>query len=119
MDENVHIGLRFAYIGHNVMDVPNKWPLEEFLKTIRRPKTHRIATMLLPRFQLDFTPQSRMDALSHVEQTLLDANDEMGRVWLPPGRHVLGAEAARLLRPHLLGAAVRPHDRRLGLPFLE
>ena len=52
------------------------------------------------------------------EQTLLDANDELGRVWLPPGRHVLGAEAARFLRPHLLGAAVRPHDRRLGLPFL-
>ena len=33
---------------------------------LARPKTHRIATMLLPQFQLDVAPQSRSVALSHV-----------------------------------------------------
>ena len=45
------------------------------------------------------------------EQRLLDTNDELGMVWLPPGRHVLGADAARLLRPHLL-ESVTPHHKR-------
>ncbi|CAE7705479.1 unnamed protein product, partial [Symbiodinium necroappetens] len=60
-----------------------------------------------------------LESSSSTQRVLLDANDVMGRVWLPPGQHILGAEAARLLRPHLLGSGVRPHDRRPGSPCPE
>ncbi|OLQ03215.1 hypothetical protein AK812_SmicGene13862 [Symbiodinium microadriaticum] len=54
-----------------------------------------------------------LDDSEWLEQRLLDTNDELGMVWLPPGRHVLGADAARLLRPHLL-ESVTPHHKRFA-----
>ena len=35
---------------------------------------------------------------------MLSKNHKLGNVWLPPGRHVLGARAARLLMPHFVSS---------------
>lgn len=44
---------------------------------------------------------------------LLAHNDSLGRLWLPPGRHVLGSDAAALLLPHI-HSSEQPHHRRLA-----
>ena len=44
---------------------------------------------------------------------LLAHNDILGRLWLPPGRHVLGSDAAALLLPHI-HSSEQPHHRRLA-----
>ena len=43
---------------------------------------------------------------------LTAVHSELGKVWLPPGRQVLGEEAGRLLRPHLLASHQLHHRRR-------
>ena len=51
------------------------------------------------------------------DDRLLEYNSSLGQLWLPPGRHVLGRDAAEFILPHI-HSSVRPHDRRLDVCML-
>ena len=83
-------------------------------------KGPRVADSLLPHFQMPLGNAPRVRVLESIAAGainpnrvcgLLAYNSSLGQLWLPPGRHVLGSDAAQLILPHI-HASVRPHDRR-------
>ncbi|CAE7464859.1 unnamed protein product [Symbiodinium sp. CCMP2456] len=95
-----HMCALLERIIHNALEevrnVPNKWALDDFLRLAAK-KGDRIAANLKAHFVMPLGSPPRERVLE-ADEHLLCRNNKLGNIWLPPGRRVLGARAATLIR---------------------